>query len=293
MTNFSKRSEFNEIKSTVDLKSLAILKETGKFNGADMPVSTTPDGSCFFNAVSLLLYGDETMALELRVQTLMQLFRDYDNLCSNSDTARKCSPDIDDVINDCMAPNGFSSHLTITALCCVICQPIDVMYPPIGSSKLCSNLLSRLYLPEKCVFKSPLRIMWTSTSINDKPDKIRINHFVPLFDIGDTNEKINYRKGLYAAEAYHLSQKDDRNGSSGIKSLLKLKKKFEDQAKKYMNKDIINEKNVSESNSSQIKLHEIIYSDEVSNNFDETDTEILNKTVVSRSQNCSDCGTDI
>ena len=61
----------------------------------------------------------------------------------------------------------------------------------------------------------------------------------------------------------------------------------------YMNKDIINEKNVSESNSSQIKLHEIIYSDEVSNNFDETDTEILNKTVVSRSQNCSDCGTDI
>ncbi len=40
-----------------------------------VPISTTSDGNCFYNAVSISLVGDESFALELRTRTSIALLQ--------------------------------------------------------------------------------------------------------------------------------------------------------------------------------------------------------------------------
>ena len=78
--NYSPTLNVNDVlnvtvsRSLIDMTALSVLdaQDTLTFNGK-MPVRTTPDGNCLFNAVSRAIFGNENMATELRLRTALEL----------------------------------------------------------------------------------------------------------------------------------------------------------------------------------------------------------------------------
>ena len=185
-----------------------------------MPVSSTPDGSCLFHAISIALNGSEEFSIKLRLNTLIYLIKHFDQLSALTDPASLCSPSIMDTILMCRDKDGFSSHWTLVAVSNIISRPIDVLYPPIGYLNYYSKILTRLYYLHNLSKREPIYIMWTTLNINPPSGRWDLNHFCPLLSRSIVEKKSRFGTGIYAAEAFLLNPNIDNKGSEGVLSII-------------------------------------------------------------------------
>ena len=95
-------------------------------------LQTTGDGNCLFNAVSISLCGNESLATELRVRTDINMTTKMEaNM--NDELAQSLyfvSPEYKDACLNCATPGEFSSSWAILSLSHIIYAPIVSYYPP-------------------------------------------------------------------------------------------------------------------------------------------------------------------
>ena len=134
----------------VDFNAIYWLKKSSIATNSHCPLQSTPNGSCLFNSISILLTGRETLATELRVRALVQLCQHMDRYRTTPYTfAEKHSPSLDDEIKTIKNIVGFAGHWSIVALSDILSAPIDVLYPSGGKINAYSLSLTRLYEPKK------------------------------------------------------------------------------------------------------------------------------------------------
>ena len=194
--------------SKIDLTSLYILRKLGLLEEF-VPLSSSPDGSCLFNAASLLIYGTEDRKTELRFRTLQYLIRNFVTMNSRGsylkDPASVCSPNMLDTVKKASNTSGWSSHLTIMALSNVIGAPISVLYPAVRPTKQ-SELLTKKYYPKEQSYRDTLNLMWTNLTTDDFACLRDCNHFVPLVPKSEIY-KTHSGKGPHAEELFVMSSK--------------------------------------------------------------------------------------
>lgn len=169
----------------IDQRALDIMRACG-MKASFVPISVSADGSCLFNSLAYLLSGSETMSMELRTRSALELLTHYDhykNLPTASDIEQVC-PQLDDACLDCVSPCGFSSAYTIQAVANVLNKPINVLYPPMNGVQACVyRILNTTYQPTHTVCtlttSEPLNVMWSR--VGGPPSRTWTpNHFVPL-----------------------------------------------------------------------------------------------------------------
>ncbi|KAL3867295.1 hypothetical protein ACJMK2_044509 [Sinanodonta woodiana] len=98
------------------------------------PIITAGNGNCLFNAVSLLLYGDESKSVQLRYHICLRMVRDSTSYMNHPHRKRiQClSPSYEATCIDCATIGGFSSAWTILALCDIFRRPVRILYPSVN-----------------------------------------------------------------------------------------------------------------------------------------------------------------
>jgi hypothetical protein len=148
------------------------------------PLATTGNGSCLFNALSLILFGTEAFALELRLRTSIYQILHEEELTHMQKTCpwgRNCYDDFDREVSVNLDINGFSNSLTMLVLSKVTDTQITSVFPFIeGHTNLENKVdLSTTFNSEVSKHsKRKVVIMWTGCV--DLCKDFRINHFVPL-----------------------------------------------------------------------------------------------------------------
>ena len=196
------------------------MKLANKYDGTNAPISSSPDGSCLFNAISLALTGAEKSSPQLRLQALLYLVRNFEQLDKMVDSPSRCSPNVMETILNCLKEGGFSSHFTIVALSNVIGRPIDVLYPSIGDLTEYSKILTKVYMPFEYLTLDPIYIMWTTLDVNPLSGQWKFNHFVPLVQRNLVETLSRCKTGIYATEAFFLSPNAVNNGAQSILKFL-------------------------------------------------------------------------
>ena len=166
-------------------------------------VATSPDGSCFFNALSRLCFGNESRATELRVLTINEAvmnkekYLDHDYLCRGFDSPHPDDVHLADVyksygsdqLQDCNREDFYKGEVMelrgSNAYCgvwqfhqaaAVLNKPIQGVFPVCGINSLRRDM-NRVFLPPKeKKGDSCVTVMWTKTS----PALVACNHFVAL-----------------------------------------------------------------------------------------------------------------
>lgn len=152
-------------------------------------LQSTGNGNCLFNSVSILLFGNESKAVELRVRTALEM------ICSSQVYSKMSdllivSPSYLDATVDCAKKESWSCAWTMQALATVIDMPIVSMYPRLnGSADKVADILNRQFLPlhggvdSSSSEHNAVYILWSHTSLCQTTRKRKIwtpNHFVPL-----------------------------------------------------------------------------------------------------------------
>ena len=185
-----------------------------------VPMATTGDGNCLFNSASLLVCQAETLALELRLRTCLELAKNrqfYQNhpvlvnaripyrgkhgpcvmsmetlcdlTCFSSSSSKVYGDNgfeaaFDNEIMKTCRNYSFSSTLQIMGLASVIGVPIEMVYPDQKNELLL--VYRNIFKPRQCLNQSNLasvRITWTnSLAWPDRSKEFVVNHFVPLFN---------------------------------------------------------------------------------------------------------------
>lgn len=178
-----------------------------------VPITSTGDGNCLFNSASLAICQTETLAVELRLRTCLELaknrqfYRNHpvlanaripycgkdgpgvmsvetlcDLTCFSSSSSKVYGDNgferaFDHEITRTCKNYSYSSTLQIMALASVLGVPIEMVYP---DQKINSCLCIRTYSI------LAVRIMWTNTlGWPDRSKEFVVNHFVPLFNGSD------------------------------------------------------------------------------------------------------------
>ena len=135
----------------IDYNSHAIMQKY-IVNDQRIPKRVTADGNCFFNAVSLSLYGHEHYSVQIRVRTCIQM-----------------------CLNIHLDHDGRVRRHGIT---------ITTSYPPInGASDFVYKVLNTDFTPNNLKPKSNVTVLWTNTTTDpSKPitGTWTPNHFVLL-----------------------------------------------------------------------------------------------------------------
>ncbi|XP_078487868.1 uncharacterized protein LOC144745817 [Ciona intestinalis] len=145
-------------------------------------VKTTPDGNCLFNAVSLAVCRNESLALKLRVVCCLQMVLHFEKYQQHQSakSIRLVSPTLESACLDCAVPGAYSSAWTILALADVLNRPIRCLYPPCnGANDAVVPILSTTYVPQK-VCSPQIHIMWSRVGSTTHRTWLP-NHFVALF----------------------------------------------------------------------------------------------------------------
>lgn len=152
----------------------------GAFSRLDVvPVQTTGDGNCLYNAASIALRGDESLAAELRLRTALELLRNYDYYRTGYADAGfdLCSDPIDEVCRHVWQPTRFSSVWSLPPLATVVGRPIRSVYPCVNRSDALSEVLDRLFAPRGVRLEGHdyrrsggVAIVWSSYKINESTD---------------------------------------------------------------------------------------------------------------------------
>ncbi len=199
-TNHDHRMDISKYKTpeksdlAVDTCTLNILKRFEK-KLSHIPVDVTGDGNCFFNAMSIALSGGETLAVELRVRTCIEMvkFQQYYETHALSERFSLVSPEYVDACLKCAQNYEFSSIYTIHALASVLCCTISSVYPCLnGLLDNRMNILNATLPPRskpKQFTNAKFYICWTTGSTRDiHYGKWDPNHFVPLIPMSQFHE---------------------------------------------------------------------------------------------------------
>jgi hypothetical protein len=143
-----------------------------------IPLTTTGDGNCLFNAISLAMYGHERHATQLRVRTCIELIwyrNTYDAVGLNL-----VSPDMKNVCIATATKGRYSSAYTIAATASAIGAKITSVYPPRnGMLDRSVSILNRTFLPREPSTRREYYVMWTDCG-GDTGKTWIPNHFIPL-----------------------------------------------------------------------------------------------------------------
>ncbi|XP_033096396.1 vertnin-like isoform X1 [Anneissia japonica] len=151
-----------------------------------LPVSVSGDGNCFFNSLSVAMYGSESKATEIRLLTALEMLENqlyYEHIHAGSRISH-VSPDFEISCKDCLREGGFSSAWTMHAAASVLERPIISIYPPLnGLVDNCFVILNKHFTPRTSSTKRPIRIMWTVFGSSGSTGTWTPNHFVPLLPV--------------------------------------------------------------------------------------------------------------
>ncbi|KAL3888446.1 hypothetical protein ACJMK2_000813 [Sinanodonta woodiana] len=153
------------------------------------PIITTGNGNCLFNAVSLLLYGDESKSVQLRYHICLRMVRDSTSYMNHPHRKRiQClSPSYEATCIDCATIGGFSSAWTILALCDIIRRPVRILYPSVnGENDFAHTSLNTTFEPSSVVpaGHSTINILWYAQGQLPKQGSwYAVYHFVPVLDM--------------------------------------------------------------------------------------------------------------
>lgn len=193
-----------------------------------IPLEATGDGNCLYNAVSISLSGDESLAGLLRLLTVAELFANSEfyahhpqlaaisedsnysvpallNIFMSDQKAQdkyggnidNASHAIEVLAQESAKPFVYSSQFHILALASVIGKPIQSVYPDIPSCSAIKKALHGVFYPREAPFTVDsdshlVCVMWTSLG-RSQLHGWRPNHFVPL---------VNKPSGFVAATSY-------------------------------------------------------------------------------------------
>jgi len=134
--------------------------------------------------------GDESLAAELRVRTVIEMaaFADwYMQQYKNDNFDEHCGVSYDKTIYECSVDGGHASAWALCGLASVIQRPINTVYPckVNGENDVMDKLLNRTLQPRLAYVTSvdSISIMWTRASYHDPTRMWVSNHFVPLIQV--------------------------------------------------------------------------------------------------------------
>ena len=192
--------------------------------GGRLPLKTRGDGNCLFNAISLVLFGNEEAATELRVRTCLELVENqgwYENSYESSRIQLVC-PDLIEASLAAARDGSYSSAYTMAAAASVIGTKLTSVYPPVsGMLDGSLSILNATFIPRQVTasHNAEVFVMWTSTMPKDKKfQRWNPNHFVPLVLKEQLNLKKDHCETLHKIETkkvYH-----DLDSISNVQSLL-------------------------------------------------------------------------
>ena len=197
---------FNRILATDKIDRLAqSLVPADCPGGADVwPVAATGNGSCFFNTLSRLCFGNEKHAIEMRVRIIIEAVRNKQRYLDNkylsrgyvSPHAQNChiaemymtygSDNLQgfkdretfykEEVMELRGTYAYSGVWQFHQAASVLDKPIKGVYPECAISYLRKDM-NRIFLPPQVKQNdSSVTIMWTKT----QPHLAACNHFVPL-----------------------------------------------------------------------------------------------------------------
>ena len=133
--------------------------------------------------------GDESLATELRVRTVIELAAFVDSYVKEYEADNfdeLCGVSYDETISECAIDGGYASVWAVCGLASVIGRPIVSVYPKInGQSDILEKLLNRTLKPRQAcdASQASISIMWTRASCHNPSHMWVSNHFVPLVEV--------------------------------------------------------------------------------------------------------------
>lgn len=128
---------------------------------------TNGDGSCLFNAVSLALVGNESLATELRYRCCIELTQNIIYYKEHFLSQKIClvGGDINEACLDCATPSAWSTAWSMLALSTVIGRSLRSVFPPCNGTKdITYQALNFITYPrggDEERFYEEVCIMWT------------------------------------------------------------------------------------------------------------------------------------
>ena len=198
-------TEFSLGELRIDHVANRILKKCGIFNvGTAYQVNAR--GNCLFNAVAVLLNGDETLAAQLRVRTCIEMtkYRSFYETLTNYPALEMVSPSYERSCLDCASHRKWSSIWTLIALSSVLKISINSGYPPMnGKQDYTYQVLNFTINPreQSNMSSTCLSVMWSCDSYITNSKTWTPNHFAPLL------------KGVRASPEFDIDNNEDRGRS--------------------------------------------------------------------------------
>ena len=118
------------------------------------PIRTSPDGNCLYNSCSIALRGDESLAVELRLRTTVELLVNhkwYARAYRDDNFVLVAEESIDEVVRSMWKDGVFSNVWAMVALASVVNCPLRSVYPAVNRCEQdCVRLiLDRVFYPRK------------------------------------------------------------------------------------------------------------------------------------------------
>ena len=161
-----------------DMTAFRLYKECGDID--HMPVWVHGNGNCLFNSASMILVGNELLALDLRVSTTIAMVK---NCADIQHSARSKGLDLVNgfdyitELKNSATVTVFQSTFNVIAMCYALKASIFLLYPNSGVGLNNINALVNHGLMGGGSFKHKgYYIMWSGS----KTDAYGWNHFVPL-----------------------------------------------------------------------------------------------------------------
>ena len=149
-------------------------------------LNSSADGNCFFNSLSISLYGNELHSTELRVKTLISMIINWDEIIKIIPSeVFKITSTIFESLEECSRNFGWSNCITIASAAYALNIEIQSIYPPMnGFLDFSFTSLNYIFNAQE-VPKKRIYLMWTNT-LSKKSINGRMwipNHFVPVVPI--------------------------------------------------------------------------------------------------------------
>ena len=175
-TKYRKQVRYDQSKHKIDMIAVKLYDAQGDMEL--MPVYVSPNGDCLYNAKSVLLCGDESLALELRVSATIAMTRKRPGImyeARQKGIQQIIGINYEEELENCATEGSFQSSLNCIALCWATKSSLVLLYPNNGVGLTNYNALVNSGIMGAAEFEaSGHNIMWSG------PMAGNFNHFVPM-----------------------------------------------------------------------------------------------------------------
>ncbi|XP_066912218.1 uncharacterized protein, partial [Clytia hemisphaerica] len=142
------------------------------------PVWCLGDGNCFYNAISMLLTGDNQLKYELRIKIAQELIVNRD-FYDNENFRNYTGKDYDLEVEQSIKLGTYASITHLTALVNILGIKVRSIYPESDNSAVKRDFFNKIFNPLKDLHPTHcLTLMWSHTQ-NTEMFGWCPNHFVP------------------------------------------------------------------------------------------------------------------